>query len=357
MKNAHKRWRALGFKLFGPTVAPFVQDVSRQLHEQDRPVLFLMREGYHMHALFARQFARAGWHADLGKLRQLTVSRAFLFKLMLASPELIGQALRHAYKGSLESLLRNRFALSGAEMQQLAGALPLLDVELPRDAAYLAPILLELTRPLHPALQLKRTLYKEYLLAVTGGVRQVACVDIGFSGTIQTALAHLFDLDIHGYYMYLSPKFQPEAGQRRALSAQGYWSEDQGHGDGNPLIDFSLVLEGLFTAPEGQLRDISAAPGAPVFTYGPDSLVQQEFYLTYPIVQGIADFCDALAAADLPGPAVAQLFSLAEVYRLLLLFDGSPEMTHLKKLLEVDDGISGHGMIKPFNFLPGLKHA
>lgn len=129
----NQEFHDLGLKLFGPIVAPFVLDCAEKIISRDAPTIFFMREGHHLHELFAgvlrNVYGPRQWHP----LHKINISRAFLFKLLLTEPSMVSYALSHPFKGTLEDLLRNRFALSQKEIGGLKDTIPLLQLELPKD--------------------------------------------------------------------------------------------------------------------------------------------------------------------------------------------------------------------------------
>lgn len=345
--------RKFGFRLLGPIFAPFVVDTSFTFAQHKEPVHFLMREGHHLQSLFDRQFKRLKTERQ-DQLRKLYVSRAFLFKLLLLEEEHLTLALSSHYVGNLSLLLKNRFALSDAELSQVDAPKRLLEmsIELPKDRDYVATLLPKLCQRIRPAIDRSRDVYREYLAKVVSESGPLRCVDIGFSGTTQKLLSQIFGISTVGDYLFLSEKFgvgTPDC------SATGYWSAPT-FGKGNPLIDYSLVAEGIFTAPHGQLLDVRKQREGFEFVCGPKTNVQEQFYMTSAIVDGIDDYADFMMGARVDGDGIADLMDVEQAYELQLKFDRSAEMTWLKKFLEVDDHISGFGMIKPFGFLQGLSH-
>jgi hypothetical protein len=355
MDIEHSKLRELGYKLLGPTVAPFVTEIAKKLNESRRPTLFLMREGFHFHRLFDAQFEREGFHEGRSRLKKVNVSRAFLFSLCLDKVEFVKLALTHQYEGTFENLLQQRFLITGDRFEKIRASCPKLTVSLPRDNSLLPVLIVELTAPLHEAVRIKRDIYGKYLTSLLSGYSEFNCVDIGFSGTIQILISRLFNLKSHGYYMYLSKKFKEYSSEACSYSAEGHWISDSTHGNGNPLVDFSLVAEGIFTSPEGQLRDIKLQHERIVFQYAKHTKVQDYFFYTYPIIEGIDDMIRAMHEQNIESKEIHNTLDVSKTYELILRHDFSHEMIFLRNFLEVDDSISGLGILKPFNFLPGLK--
>lgn len=350
---SYKSLRSLGYRLFGPVVAPFALAVAEEIHSLSGPAVFLMREGFHLSKLVDHVLEKQERHESRGRIKTLVVSRAFLFKLMLGDARLVASALEHSYVGSLEGLLRDRFSLTESEMRSI-GRVPALSLKLPEQRLEELPALISrLTTALHPLIAEKRALYSDYFRGITQN-QPLQCVDIGFAASTQRALAALMGCRSHGLYMYLSRKFKPTAN----VTARGLISSSAAHGDGDPLIDCSLVLESVFTSPEGQLRDVECeGSGRIKFVYGRHTRVQDDFHCTYAVVDGIRDFIDQMMKHGIEPEEMASLLDRGLIYLSQLRYDQSAEMKKLRSIAQVDDQISGLEVLNPFTSLPSLAGA
>jgi hypothetical protein len=345
--------RKLGYSMFGSIIAPFVVDVSKiLLNHVDKPVLFLMREGYHLYDLFDRHYVRTGHVNQRHLLKKLVVSRSFLFKLLLDDKNSLHLALTHPFNGTFLSLLTHRFALTPADIAKINSEFFNLRINCPNDKDLLIDLIYNTCLPIFEEIAKKRYWYRNYVLETIDNQRDVVCIDLGFSGTIQRILTTLFDIKTHGYYLILSnwsdyPKLEN-------CEAEGFWGETK-RGNADPLVDYSLIIEGMLTAPHGQLMDVSQHHGKIEFMYGIETMAQKKFHYTYPLIHGIDDYVEIMYNNNLSKRDVESVINFRQNYWLHLCSDQSSEMVLLKQLVEVDDHISGLGIINPFSVLGGLK--
>ncbi|MCM8738911.1 hypothetical protein M5E06_33035 [Azospirillum sp. A1-3] len=340
----YKALRELGYIMLGPVIGPFAISCAKKVIEDGVSTAFISREGFHLRRLVRHCLSGFG-HQATAPLHHVAASRAFLFKLTLGKEQLLPLALSHPFEGSVADLLEGRFALSPSDMATI-GPTPRVRVSLPRDAELVAGIINNITAPIHAEIEGKREIYREYIMTFLGSRKNLLCVDVGFAGTIQRLLSDIYNIKTQGYYMFFSGS--------DAIKADGFWSSDAKHGAGDALVDLSLVLEAVLTAPTGQLRDVRRDDSGKIdFLYGPLTRVQDEFHITYALVDGVKDFIDA--AACLGDQNIDQIIDVRKNFLIQLRHNRSREAESLRCLLEVDDCISGNGLIRPFQFLPGLR--
>lgn len=352
---SYPQLRALGHRLFGPVCAPPIMWMAEMISQRpDRPVLFLSREGFHLRRLVAECLPLLRLPAP--PLEYLVVSRTLVFRLLLATEEGWRLGLAAHYSGTLESLMRERFGLTAEEIAALDLPSPPASLNLPneRDQALVADILATRREVLRPTLLRRLDAYRAHVdrLSRSG---PFTVVDIGYSGTIQKGLAALLPNELDGLYFFL---LGDSAGRGSTIEASAFWKGRGGFGSGDPLIDLSLVLESVLTAPDGQVVDIDPDMGdsrTEGFVYREGVQVQKLFHITYAIMDGVLDFIRDMAHGGISPHSVQDIFDVGSTYQNLLRLDQSEEMMFLRKFCEVDDAISGLGVINPFSFLPGLR--
>lgn len=343
----------LGFKLFGPIIGSFIYEVTQKIIKKKKNILLFHREGYFFYKLLDNHFKRCGYFNYIQYLKELKVSRAFLFKLLLSDPKELPLCLEHPYKGSLLSFLKNRFALTESDCSLLKYNFMDTTVNLPEDKEFFIEIIYEITKPLHKDIEIKKNIYYDYINILLNKEKTVSCLDIGFSGTIQKILSRLYNFHTNGYYMYLSKDFIPEKKDSFSYNAEGILSNVSKHGEGNPLIDYSLVLECLLTSYNGQLLDIYYDKNIH-FIYKKQENTQKYFYYLSPIIDGVDFFIEKMYENNISGNELIQILDIKKLYEIYLKYNNSPEMIFLKKFIEIDDSISGNNIINPFNFINGI---
>ena len=246
--------REMGYACFGPILLYFtlwLYNLSRK--RNIRHLLFLAREGYLLKELF--QIAENA----LGKtgLRQtyLLCSRRAVSVPALTSEQDILKLLDAPYQGSFENLLVSRFGLDLGQTRGLATNQKNLlhgdAVRLPEDRDRIATELLRIKKRILENAERERRAYLRYLKKI-GAFDSEACgvIEIGFSGTIQKYLARLTGKATEGFYFVTSERAKGHPLVKRMHSCFGSYLKPN---SGNPVYDYSLILESVLTAPQGQL--------------------------------------------------------------------------------------------------------
>lgn len=322
--------------------------------QPDRPVLFLSREGYHLRRLVGECLTLLGLPTP--PLHYLIVSRTLIFRLLLATEQDWQLGLQAHFQGSLDGLLRERFGLRPEEIRALmAPSLPLpLNLFNERDQSFAREFLQSRRHLLLGALEPRLSAYRSYVNGLSQS-RPFTVVDIGFSGTIQKGLSAIMPAEIDGLYFYFLGE---KNGKSPNLPAKAFWRDRGGFGSGDPLIDFSLVLESILTSPHGQVVDIDANAAAPYwqgFTYKDGTEVQRSFHVTYAMLDGVLDYARQMILKDISPTQIDEVLDVGVTYGNLLKFEKSDEMDFFRSFCEIDDAISGNGTINPFTHLPGLS--
>ncbi|CAN7237901.1 hypothetical protein [Rhizobium sp. LjRoot254] len=348
----YSKFHSLGYRLFGPIISPALDWIVTEAEQNPTgPLLFIGREGYFLRALADHLRAERQIRSEQNYL-YLNASRSFLFKLLL-NTEHVNLTLAHWYRGTVASFFSDRYFLNKSDSDRLSGSFGYASIELPRDADLVMGLIEKNAKIIGEQTAKKRGAYLAYLNGLVGDGEQ-RFVDVGFSGTIQKCIGALTGAPTIGYYFYKSKSFNQHAPPGSHIG-NGYWSNEAEFGKQDPLIDFSMVLESLLTAPWGTLRDIKPyGARSECFVYDDFVPNREQFYVLEAIIAGVRQHITDFVRAGMSGEAWSDLVDVRMLYDLILRFDGSEEMTALRNLFEIDDSISGFGKVKPFEFLPGL---
>ena len=339
----------IGFKFFGPIIAPYsLWFIEKIQCYQNAKVLLFSREGYHFSHLFKKTLEL--YNITNNKdFTYLPISRSFIFHIMADVPSYYREFVKHPFRGTIGSFLRFRLCIE--RPREIVHDLLLLDIpiSLPEDSEAVLSFLYDHATELKAATEKSRTLYTDYLRA-TGilGVDFFICTDIGFSGTIQNALSCFLNAASDGYYLFKSSNF---TSARPSLNIRGYgfWSDNCSFGKGDILVDKSLFIESIFTAPHGQVVGIKPDQS---FVYGPKTSSQRFFHFTYPIIDGIMSFITEMKNNNLRYNDVNEMYDVRKLYEIFCKYDKSRAVLALLAVLEIDDNITGNGVIAPNKFLP-----
>jgi predicted HAD superfamily hydrolase len=345
MLSTTQELQRFGYRFLGPVVTAFFDGIVEKSGESEEPrkLFFLAREGYFLKQLYSQYCAMNGYD-EIAECEYLLCSRAFLFKLALTDETLVPLTLQHHYSGTLSNFICRRYGFNGSDLNRIAKELPHLskalksEVKLPSQAEQVSKSMLEVASLFQTELDHKKELYLCYLDRIGFNVDELSVVDIGFSGTIQTLLSALTGRKITGHYMVTTEK----AIDTENCIFYGHFSSNQAFGGGYALLDRSLYLESMLTAPHGQVIDIFQVNGDIQFTYAGKTQAQHNFEILEQVAQGAQQYMTdvlperlQLTAQEVPG-----------FYASLIKDPGLfPEGVH--SILEVDDHISGFGILNP----------
>ena len=340
--------RKLGAALLGPIIASYFKNLSSYLEKNKdvKRLHFLAREGFVLQHINSR----------LQKLNliktvdttYLLCSRTLLFKLCLGSPELWDAVLDHHYTGSIRKLLSDRFHLANDEIKILCGAkgfhtdLDREDLVLPRDSEIVKDFFDTRKIELVSMIQPKTKAYLNYLNKIGFGKRPTEhVVDIGYAGTIQKILTSLTDKRTIGHYFITTTK----AIDGPTSGFIGHLLSNQEFGLGVPILDRSLFIESMLTAPHGQVVDITETSGTTEFTFGKKTVAQIKYFKLFEIIEGATTY----AIRALQNKTTMTPDELNSYYGK---FVSTPYIfpQSARELFEIDDSISGLGTLNPIDF-------
>lgn len=333
--------KQLGASLYAPVIYSFLIEMKAYIKSNEIDTLyFLSREGYFLKKIY--DFASSLGVVPKVKTVELMVSRAYMFRLLFSSRKDLDLALSSDFKGSLSYFLRSRFCQSQQEISGLGFTEDELnrEINLPENKIYLAELLSKnVSASIEPSNDELRT-YIKYLKSVGFmSSKTPTVVDLGYAGTIQKALSLLTDKPVDGYYLLNSNKYNNLHVGDKECKFYGAFQNGRTFNDGEPMMDKSLILEGLLTAPYAQLKKIRELDGDFQFIRGEDAGAQENFYYLEAIVKGIFEFIED----------VGLIKNNTNLIRdVKYVFDNETSSKNdFFELLELDDSVSGFGFINP----------
>ncbi len=288
-----------GYTCLGPLMASFVQWLVAQSAKKDEKLLLLAREGYILNQLIEVYCKARG--CDRPDAAYFLTSRRAVAVPAITGIEDLQELLGQKYQGTFSNLLKERLGLTiHAQEEDI-----LIDYDTPLDK------LMELMKPYEKELKAQvkkeKTAYLNYAAPFLATNKDIAVVDVGFSGTIQYFLMKLTGRDIKGHYLCLhSNKPEKIGGSADAI----YTITDRRDIGKSKLLNYQLFLENALSAPSGQLISFTMADGHPLPSYKDDDFVSPEVRR---LQQGIMDFVAYYGAAakgllepDMPQPALVE---------------------------------------------------
>lgn len=292
LRDAHE----VGYVVWGPLLFGFMTWLVEHVQLNGGRIFFLAREGWFLVKLYDQirsALARTG--VALPEGQYLAVSRRSTMGPMAAvdfDPDFIVRGAR--FQGSLGELLKARLGVDlGSDVPEASLA---IDTERDREGAIALVRRMEqqIIAPMREPLDRLRGYLAQEGADQTGGM----IVDVGYSGTIQSALQAITGASYRGAYMVTSPAADDV--RTRGGSAEGYFS----HSFSPSLVsDYAMLLEAVLTAPHGSTVDYqqNAARIEPVF----GEMAEAQTYFPYLEEQfeGISSYFSDLL--DTYGPEIA----------------------------------------------------
>jgi FMN phosphatase YigB (HAD superfamily) len=289
--------RDVGYSVWGPLLFGFLTwVVNRAQRDDSRHVFFLAREGWFLIKLYEQiRSALAPLGVNLPEGQYLAVSRRSTMGPMAAvdfDPEFITRGSR--FQGTLGEFLKARLGVDlCADLPEAA-----LAVDTEQDREETIALLWRMQERIVAATRDRLDRLRAYLAQEgadqTGGL----IVDIGYSGTIQSALQTITDVPYSGAYMVTSQAANDVV--KQGGSATGYFS----HNYAPTLVrDYSMLLEAVLTAPHGPTVDYQYEGGRIEPVFGTLSHAQHYFSYLEEQFEGVsAYFADLLHTY---GPEIA----------------------------------------------------
>jgi hypothetical protein len=324
--------------------------VSRGLNK----IFFISREGEFLSKAFAA-FAKA--RSITASSECLVASRTLLTKINL--DKLSADYLRGiAFEGTAYEFFDKRLGLQlcSSEEHLLGGRLLHSRLDLPEDAMRLAQLIRRYVSCNERSLDERKQAYLAYLKAIGYFDSTPFVADVGYSGSLQKLLADITQEANIGYYIIGANALTVDhTGLSNELGA--LFPQQGTFGDGNPLLDSTLLFEALLSAPYGQCEEvvlISAAPGYK-FLFGPKGRSQYAFPILAHGQSKVIDTLVSFAKVPLSYLRSDENKRLVQAMLTSLLRHREIAPKLVQKISEIDDRASGMGFVQPWDFLPPLS--
>ncbi|AKT28928.1 HAD family hydrolase [Pseudomonas syringae pv. actinidiae] len=342
MRSSYQALYDFGYSFLSPVLNHYVRQLEKYT-KTHRPVC-LAREGWIFFKLL-NQLESKGFIQLPHKPVYLKVSRTLLFRSYLGDPDTWDVALQGKFKGSVLDLLKNRF---GLQLHEAFGLLPqvLLDfnLTLPDDKAkviqWLTPHKTRLQEYVSPTRTALKHYFKQEQLLDDGPT--AIMLDLGYAGTIQKLITKIIDRDTLGLY-FIASKAGDTVISKKTARMKGVFKENVDWSQGYLMLERSLLLESLMTAPHGQVVDIRLRTDNQLdFFYGRAAAPQRYYQDLETVMQGAIDGVEESFRNGIE-------YSVEEVEAIYAGFALSPSAipNAAFHLFSIDDDFSGNGVINP----------
>lgn len=327
-----------GKSFIGPMLQLYVSEVSKRLTD-GKQAIALAREGH-----FIAQALRQIIPND--KVIYLKVSRAILFRVSVDEDVTYQWSLKPKFDGTFSDLLRYRFGFSNLFVDEnISVSERNIQICLPEDLSKASKLLKQYSPVLSREISESKASYLSYLSSLDISDGDLV-LDLGYGGTIQKLLTFLLRKSTEGLY-FIASEASEHPIESNFAKMSGVFAEDVQMGDGCLMLDRSMFLESLLTAPEGQLKDIRKNPitGEFEFFYGKRANTQKHFHELEQVFEGAIDHVKHCFKHDIS-------YSKEEIHHLFNQFVTKRSMfpAITWKLFEIDDAVSGNGNVDPLAF-------
>ena len=344
--NKHTSLYEFGQNFLGPICSEYFFHIKEYCEKHQIDYLgFLAREGYLFQLIYQRLQQASLF--PLISSGYIYASRSFLFRLGINDETSLDYSLEHGFSGSLRQLLVRRYGLSESQIESVFNSTQ-LDQEwvLPEQKQDLKTLLLSQASKLEILIKQTRDDYTLYI-ETTGlaNAKRPLLLDVGYSGTIQKLLCYMLEKDSHGLY-FIATKPGEQKIHDNCVTMSGVFKTNVKMGGGYLMLDRSLFLEGLLTAPQGQFIDIHKQQTSNKFdfSFARKAYAQNNFHELNVIFDGAIDF---VAEAFLHNIR----YSITEIEMLFTQFVTKRNMLPQASwpMFDVDDAISGNPNVNPLS--------
>lgn len=329
---------AVGTSILAPILYSFYKRLFARLGilrgaRSPNKIYFLAREGYLLQKGFEE--IKRKYYTELSvESCYMMASRAMLSKATIHLADAHDLIKRHGFKGSLKTFLQNRLSLDRIEIDRLAAEHPFLnEAYSPHNCTQALSVAADLF-----ALNEESRLYLEYLDSIGFlAEKSKVVIDLGYSGTIQDLLSILINADIEGYYLITTPNTASHSSfpncKHGLIASNVSWGSCS-------MLDKSILIETLLTAPNGSCIGISKESGNYRFRYGAECATQHRFDEISEIFDKALEAVSAMFAARLQDLGHSDL---AKLYSSLLSSDFFANPTPpMRSLLQIEDAFGGN---------------
>lgn len=342
MKETYTALKEFGAAFLGPSLTAYVREVEK--HAEGKLPVCLAREGWLIHQLLTRLSEERLIHLDHPPV-YLRLSRTLLFRAMLGEPLTYTVALKMDFEGTVLDLLMKRF---GLQMHEAFACMPAevlgFGVSLPDNSDNVREWLKPHNDRLRNQVEHTREAVESYFHSQGLGKENPVplMLDVGYSGSIQKLCTSFLRRDTEGLYFIATKPGKQKIGDNTARLS-GVFREGVDWQQNYTMLERSLLLECMMTAPHGQVVDVrESQDGEYVFFYGREASSQRYYQNLQAVLEGAVESVTDNLRNDVT-------YTKDEVETLFEVFStrsgAIPQAAW--HLFTADDDITGNGMVSP----------
>lgn len=344
---------SLGYIIYGPIVFSFLSWlIKTSSNDGIEHLKFISRDGYLLSIAYELILKHPSLtYSDLkfpDATYFLSSRRAARFSLFKDEND-IPILLEEYFDGTLRNFFENRLHIYDMDIIESQIGLNELEqkISLPKDSNKVGILLTKFIEILtHQADDERSALIKYCKQEGLDGDGKIGLVDIGYSGSVQTCLIKLLDIELHGYY-FITNKKSAAITSLNDSTVQGYFGNFVDIDESKiPIARYYLLMELILTAPHGQLiyfkRCSSTIKPIPIYDqtemseeWNKISLMQKGVFLF--IENLLNQFGQEALEIDFPKELIQKCFEMVAT--------GILSVGDLQKFLLVESNFTGQGNI------------
>jgi FMN phosphatase YigB (HAD superfamily) len=347
---------AFGYTVIGPIVFNYITWIINQSKNDGVDhLLFCARDGYLLHQIYQilyQYLINLDPNIQLPKSNYFLISRRAAIFTSLKEIDDIQSLIDSHYYGTIRDFFEKRWNVSCIDMIQDRIGSDVLNqfIIIPRDHAFLYEVIESVWEIVRKESEIERqTLIRYYDEMMHSNLKKIGIVDIGYSGSVQKSLINLFGQSFAGYYFVTSEKVKKISNNN---ICKGYYGEfaELDSVSCPPIYKYSLLMEAILIAPEGQLIRFIETPTGIIPIFKQQTIQDKNNYsVINQIHTGIIDFVldmielFGISALDIEFPKD----KIQTIYQMVI--NKEIDIGELKNNFIVEDDFSGLGNLAIFN--------
>lgn len=252
-----------GFIFHAPILFEFLSFVVNRTKKADQ-LLFLAREGYYLQKLY-QQYCHI-FKVPLKENTYFLASRKATIMANLKTKNDLIALLNNEFKGKISSFFKQVLEMDYIDEDYI--------IELPKDKEKVAVYLQKYEKQILQASKVAKDNYLLYVKEVLGNYQKknLAIIDLGYSGTIQYQLTKLMQKEMEGFYVTNSSHVK----KYHKTSKLNFLFDIAENDEYQKIYHYSLILEYFLSAPYGQLLHFDQKKGKAVPVYNSEKMSEEK---------------------------------------------------------------------------------
>ena len=266
-----------GFVFHAPILFEYLTFIIKGTKQADQ-LLFLAREGYYLQKLY-QQYCHIFKKIPKENTYFLASRKATIMANLKTETDLM-ELLNNEFKGKISSFFKQVLEINYSDEDFM--------VELPKDKEKVAFYLKKYEKQIFQASKVAKDNYLLYAKEVLGDYQKknLAIIDLGYSGTIQYQLTKLMKKEMEGFYVTNSSHVK----RYHKNSKLNFLFDIAENEEYKKIYHYSLILEYFLSAPYGQLLHFDQKDNVAVPVYNSEEMDEEKRSSLETIFNSVIEF-------------------------------------------------------------------